>query len=134
MTVCDIHTYYICVGCMLYRVLVWLYDPSRTSTTYYVPQRSYVAVQDCPAMYIRNFKFGHGVRGQSWTVRMSVMVHGITSQSSRGNILLPAQTVLPVSNAYTVPLHVRSAAQSENVGISRRADFYVDTYSRWGRV
>ena len=60
--------------------------------------------------------------------------YGITSQSSRGNILLPAQTVLPVSNAYTVPLHVRSAAQSENVGISRRADFYVDTYSRWGRV
>ena len=60
--------------------------------------------------------------------------YGITSQSSRGNILLPAQTVLPVSNAYTVPLYVRSVAQSENVGISRRADFYVDTYSRWGRV
>ena len=32
--------------------------------------------------------------------------YDITSQSSRGNILLPAITVLPVSNAYMVPLHV----------------------------
>ena len=32
--------------------------------------------------------------------------YDITSQSSRGNIWLPTQTVLPVSNAYMVPLHV----------------------------
>ena len=60
--------------------------------------------------------------------------YDITSQSSRGNIWLPTQTVLPVYNAYTVPLHAPFYRSKWNVGISRRADFYVDTYSRWGRV
>ena len=37
-------------------------------------QRSYVAVPDCHVLYIHHFKVGHDVRGQSWTVRMSVVV------------------------------------------------------------
>ena len=33
-----------------------------------------MAVPDCPVLYIHHFKVGHDVRGQSWTVRMSVVV------------------------------------------------------------
>ena len=33
-----------------------------------------MAVPDCPVLYVHHFKVGHGVRGQSWTVRISVVV------------------------------------------------------------
>ena len=52
--------------------------------------------------------------------------YDITSQSSRGNIWLPTQTVLPVSNAYMVPLHVPCCRSKWNVGISRRPNFYIN--------
>ena len=48
--------------------------PAGCTEAGYVSQRSYMAVPDCPVLYIHHFKVGHDVRGQSWTVRMSVVV------------------------------------------------------------
>ena len=58
---------------MLYCIVVWFYDPSGTSATYYVPQLSYMAVPDCPALYMRHFRIGHDSMGHSYTLYMRWM-------------------------------------------------------------
>ena len=47
--------------------------------------------------------------------------HGIASQFLAQNIYLPSQTVILVSNAYTVLCMSRTVDQSENVGILPKA-------------
>ena len=67
------YRYHICVGCMLYRIDVQPYDPSRTSVAFDVPQRSHVAVLDCPALYIRHSKVGHDSLGHVTVPYMRLM-------------------------------------------------------------
>ena len=67
--------------------------------------RSHVVVQDCTVRY-RYLPYTDKSGGDSPGQLICRLWHGIASQFSGQNIYLPSQTVILVSNAYMVPVHV----------------------------
>ena len=90
-----------------------------------------MAVPDCPALYIHHFKVGHDVRGQSWTVRMSVVVRYNQLELKHKHIGTRTYRYMGIERVYDTATHPGLSIKVPMSGTGQNRDSQGREYSRW---
>ena len=90
-----------------------------------------MAVLDCPVLYIRHSNVGHDVRGQSWTVRMSVVVRYNYLELKRRHIGTRTYRYMGIERVYDTATHPGLSIKVPMSETGQNRDSQGREYSRW---